>query len=157
MYKFLVILLIAGIILPATASANIIATSFGPTIGMRIGSIQAVFGARGEVVVIPLKSMLGVELTTEFSIGEEHSVFNIGFHPKFRYPLNNLVPYAGMGFSIVHVFGLPEYADATDASFDMLAGLEWFFARNISLLGQVEGHLDGGDFADLEVGLGFHM
>jgi len=157
MRKFLVILLVTGIILPAIASAKTIATSFGPTIGMRVGSVQAVFGARGELVVIPLKSMLGIEFTTEFSIGEGHEVLNFGFHPKFRYPVNNLVPYAGLGFSIVHVFDLPEHADATTTSFDLLAGLEWFFARNISLLGQVEGHLNGGDFVDLEIGLGFHM
>jgi len=157
MSKFLVILLIIGIILPAVASAKTVATSFGPTVGMRVGSVQAVFGARGEVVIIPLRSMLGLEFTSEFSIGKKHDILNFGFHPKFRYPFNNLVPYAGLGFSIVHVFDLPEHADATNASFDLLAGLEWFFARNISLLGQVEGHLNGGDFVDLEMGLGFHM
>jgi hypothetical protein len=152
-----ILILVLAVLLPPSASAKTFTTHFAPTFGMRIGSLQAVFGAKGEWVIVPLDNMMGLEFTTEFSVGEGNEILNFGFHPKFRYPIDKFTPYAGMGFSIVHVFGLPEQADAIDACFDILAGFEWAFSPKISLLGQVEGHIDGGDFVDLETGLVFHL
>ena len=157
MKKLLIITLALAVFLPTTAFAKTFDVNIAPTLGLRIGTIQMVLGAKGEWVVIPLNNMMGLELTTEFSVGEGDPILNIGFHPKFRYPINEFTPYAGMGFSIVHVFGLPEQADSTNTCFDILGGFEWAFSPKISLLGQVEGHIGGGDFVDLETGLVFHL
>jgi len=157
MKKLLIITLALAVFLPTTAFAKTFDVNIAPTLGLRIGTIQMVLGAKGEWVVIPLDKMMGLELTTEFSIGEGDPILNIGFHPKFRYPINEFTPYAGIGFSIVHVFGLPEPADSTGSAFDLLGGFEWAFKHKMSFMGQIEGHIGTGDFVDLEVGLVFHL